>query len=149
MSFRKTRYVKVKCEFTIAMEKPQDGLYGFRRDLFKGGASEVMVACLTALVSEENKSGKGAMGDLLVLPGGRLSIGLAYPKALMALEQPEKPSKQLDKAEKHVATEGDYTKLAKDLERSEPGKRAQHYQKGRKKNLSRARRRVDKELTRG
>lgn len=53
---------------------------------------------------------------------------------------------QQDRAEKRVAREGDYTKLAKDLERSEPGKRAQHYQKGRKKNLSRARRRVDREL---
>lgn len=52
--------------------------------------------------------------------------------------------KQADKAKKRVAREGEYTKLAKDLERSEPGKRAQHYQKGRKKNLSRARRRLDK-----
>lgn len=53
---------------------------------------------------------------------------------------------QRARAEKRVTFEGDRTQLAKALQRSEPGKRAQHYRKGRKRNLSRARRRVDRAL---
>lgn len=56
---------------------------------------------------------------------------------------------QKDRARKAEAREGGYTQVAKALERSEPGKRAQHYRKGRKRNLSRARRRVDAQAARG
>jgi hypothetical protein len=51
---------------------------------------------------------------------------------------------QRSRAEKSVAFEGDRTQLAKGLQRSEPGRRAQHYRKGRKRNLSRARRHLDR-----
>ena len=56
-----------------------------------------------------------------------------------------KPS-QLSRAQQSVAKEGGYTQLAKALGRgpnAEDTKRTQHYRKGRKKNLSRARRRLD------
>ncbi len=55
-------------------------------------------------------------------------------------------TKQLSKTEKRLMAEGEGTGKAKAIQRQEPGKRAQHYRKGRKRNLSRARRRVDKVL---
>lgn len=55
---------------------------------------------------------------------------------------------QRDRTIARAVIEGDYTKLAKALQRSEPGRRVQHYRKGRKRNLSRARRRVDRAVVR-
>jgi hypothetical protein len=54
---------------------------------------------------------------------------------------------QHDKAQKAVAREGEFTQFAKALghgRNAEKTKRTQHYRKGRKKNLSRARRRLDR-----
>lgn len=56
-------------------------------------------------------------------------------------------SKQTDKAKKAVKREGTRTQFAKGLTREEPAKRSRHYRKGAKGNLSRARRRLDKEVS--
>jgi len=54
---------------------------------------------------------------------------------------------QRDRAEKRVAVEGMYADFAAALSRTEPCRRTRNYRRGRKKNLSRARRRLDREVT--
>lgn len=53
---------------------------------------------------------------------------------------------QQDRAEKRVAVEGEFTGFAAALSRTEPCRRTRNYRRGRKKNLSRARRRLDKRV---
>lgn len=68
----------------------------------------------------------------------------AYTSHDLHVSTPGNQMSQEDKAKKAVKREGWFTQFAAALSREEPCKRTQHYRKGRKTNLSRARRRQDK-----